>query len=34
LVAGAGFDPEIVDVKVVALGSQRYQSHPCLLWVV
>ena len=34
LVAPAGFDPEVVDVKVVALGCQRYQSRPCLLWVV
>jgi Tfp pilus assembly PilM family ATPase len=31
LVAPAGFDPEIVDVKVVALGRQRYQSHSSLL---
>src|SRR5271169_7227538 len=34
LVAPTGFDPEVVDVKVVALGCQRYQSHPRLLWVV
>src|SRR5439155_6875968 len=27
LVARAGFDPEIVDVKVVSLGRQRYESH-------
>jgi len=32
LVARAGFDPEIVDVKVVALGRQRYESRWCLLF--
>jgi len=31
LVAGAGFDPEVIDVKVVALGRQWYQSHSPLL---
>jgi len=31
LVAPAAFDPEVVDVKVVALGRQRYQSHSPLL---
>src|SRR5262249_48155197 len=33
-VARAGFDPEIVDVKVVALSRQRYESHWYLLFYV
>jgi hypothetical protein len=30
--ARSGFDPEIVDVKIVAFGRQRYESHWYLLF--